>query len=129
MATTKEEARDRLVSTGVIAQRLKDLEDEIADQRKVRPEGDPYFLITGWMIAEFRDAMKQAALEYRPTSEVAVLTGWDPQTLRAKARAVLAGQSPGPAWENLLVKADGGEYSFCLSTVPVKRTGELMRAG
>ncbi len=122
------ETKDRLVSTGVLHGRLTELEEEIRAQRKMRPESDPFFTHANWLLEEFRAAIKLAALEYRPTAEVAVLTGWDPQTLRAKARAILAGEYPGEGWRELLVKHEAGEYSFAVATVPVKRTGELQRA-
>lgn len=118
---------DRLVSTTVLRERLEQLRTTNAEHARA---GMPESAIrrSEWLIAEFEDALRLAALEYRPTGEVAALTGWDPQTLRAKARLALAGRHPGEGWAELLVKHEAGEYAFCVSTVPVKRTGELQRA-
>ena len=122
MKTTE---KDRLVSTAVLEQRLAELETEIQADRRKRAVGDPVFVTTAWLIAEFREAIRIATLEYRPTKEVAVLTGWSAPTLRDKGRARLAGEDPGEGWRDLLVKFDAGDYSFAIATVPVKKTGEL----
>lgn len=118
--------KDQLVSTALIQRRITELEEQIAEQRKMRPENDPFFTSTAWLIAEFRATLRDAALEYRPTSDVAVLTGWSSQTLRSKARDVMAGKDPGEEWKDLLVKqVGGGDYTFAIATVPVKSTGAL----
>ena len=120
--------KDRLVSTAVLRARLEQLHQTNAEHARA---GMPESAIrrSEWLLAEFEDALKEAAREYRPTGEVAALTGWDPQTLRAKARRVLAGQYPGEGWGELLVRHEAGEYTFCVATVPVKKTGELKRVG
>jgi len=120
---------DRLVSTAVLNERLEAIRAEVEGQKRMRAASDPFFTHAAWLIAEFEEAIRLAALEYRPTVEVSKLTGWNPQTLRRAARDVLAGRDPGDEWKGLLVKRmDGGEYSFAVVSVPVKRTGELRRA-
>jgi hypothetical protein len=123
------EQKDRLVSTALLEQRLAELEAEVEADKKKRPATDPFFTHVSWMIAEFRAALKLAALEYRATADVVALTGWSAQTLREKGREVLAGRDPGEGWRELLVRLDAGEWAFAISTVPVKQTGELRRAG
>jgi len=120
---------DRLVSTSILRQRLAELEEEVAHQRRMRAVDDPFFTHSAWLIAEFREAIRLAEIEYRPTMEVAKLTGWSAQTLRKAARAVLDGADPGEGWQTLLVKQEtGGDYAFAVASVPVKRTGELQAA-
>lgn len=121
--------RDTLISTAMLRARLAELEEEVARQRRMRPEGDPFFTHSAWLIAEFREAIRLAEIEYRPTTEAAKLTGWSAQTLRRAARDILAGRDPGEGWQTVLVKQEtGGDYSFAVSSLPVKRTGELAAA-
>lgn len=116
------------MSTLVLDERLAELEAEIDADKRKRPASDPFFIHSAWLIAEFREAIRLASREYRSTAETAKLTGWSTATLREKAKAVREARDPGPGWGGLLVKHDAGEFSFCVSTVPVKQTGELKRA-
>lgn len=112
--------KNRLVSTAILRERIEEVKEKRKEQKRFRAEDDPFFKHTEWVILEFEQAIRDAAREYVPTMEAAELTGWSPQTLRTKAHKVRAGEDPGPGWEDLQVRASGGEWAFCVSTIPVK---------
>ena len=113
--------RDRLVSTNVLRERRERLREEIAEQKRVRADGDPFFRITDWLLAEWEDAEREAAREHVPTAEAARLTGWSEQTLRKYGQAARDGEPMPEGWEGLVARKDG-DWSFVVSTIPVKRT-------
>lgn len=115
--------KDRLVSTAVLRERRQRLRDEIAAQKRVRSEDDPFFKITEWLLLEWEQAEKEAAREYVPTAEAVRLTGWSAQTLRKRAEEARAGESMPPGWELLQARKDGAEWAFVVSSVPVKGKG------
>lgn len=115
-------ASDRLVSTTVLRDRREELRGEIEAQRKVRADDDPFFRIADWLLAEWEDAEREATRQYVTTSEAARLTGWSEQTLRKRAQAARNGGRLADGWEGLVVRAEGKEWSFCVSTIPVKST-------
>lgn len=113
---------DRLVSTAILRERRTELREQIAEQRKVRADDDPFFKIADWLLTEWEEAERLAARHYVPTAEAAQLTGWSAQTLRARARDARAGNAMPEGWEGLVVRSDGPEWSFVVSTIPVKAT-------
>lgn len=116
-------SRDRLVSTTITKERREELRARIADQRKVRAEGDPFFKITEWMLEEWEAAERDAAREYVPTSRAAALTGWSEQTLRRYAGMARAGEPMPEGWQGLQAVRHGKhDWTFCVSTIPVKST-------
>lgn len=114
--------RDRLVSTTILRERRQLLREQIAEQKRTRADGDPFFRITEWMLAEWEQAERDAAREYVPTVEAARLTGWSDQTLRKRASDARDGRPMPDGWEGLLARRDGAEWVFCVSTIPVKNT-------
>lgn len=114
--------RDRLVSTAVLRERRDQLRQQIADQKKVRANDDPFFRITDWMLEEWEAAERDAAKEYVTTARAAELTGWSEQTLRRYGAAVRAGEPLPEGWDELLARKSGSDWFFCVSTIPVKST-------
>ena len=70
----------------------------------------------------WEEAERAAALEYVSTKKAARLTGWSPQTLRAKASLREAREDPGDGWEGLEARTTGSEWAFVVSTIPIKGT-------
>lgn len=114
--------KDRMVSTSVLRERREEIRETIEEQRKVRAEDDPFFKHCDWLLSEWEQAEREAAREYVPTAEAARLTGWSEQTLRKYAAAAKAGEPMPEGWEELRARTDGAEWSFCVSTIPVKNT-------
>lgn len=114
--------RDRLVSTAVLRERRELLRQQIAEQKKIRANDDPFFKITDWMLGEWESAERDAAREYVPTARACELSGWSGQTLRKYAAAARAGESLPEGWEELLARREGADWVFCVSTIPVKNT-------
>lgn len=117
--------RDRLVSTAVLRERRARLREQIAEQKRTRAEGDPFFKIADWLLAEWEQAEKDAAKEYVSTAEAARLTGWSVHTLRLKAARARSGATMTEGWEGLQARRTGGrkgEWTFVVSSVPAKRT-------
>lgn len=118
-------AKDRLVSTAVLRERRDKLREQIAEQKSVRSNDDPFFKITDWLLAEWEQAEKDAAREWVPTVRAAELTGWTEETLRKMGAKARAGEPMPEAWDQLQARRAGGgsgEWSFVVSTIPVKRT-------
>ena len=121
--------KDRLISTSALRERREELRDQIDEQRRTRSDDDPFFKITGWMLAEWEQAEKDAAKEYVSTAEAARLTGWTVGTLRKYAAARREGEPVPDGWDELQAKRTGagergdrGEWHFVVSTVPIKNT-------
>lgn len=112
--------RERLVSTTLLTERIEELEAEVEEQRKTRADTDPFFKIADWLLAEWRKALRDAEREYVTTAEASRLTGWSDQTLRQRAREAAAGAGLPDGWEELRARKDGTDWSFCVSTIPVK---------
>lgn len=75
------------------------------------------------LLAEAEDVERQLEGERVSTARAASVTGWSEDTLQARARAALAGETlPGP-WANLVVEREGdaGPYVFLLSSIPGKK--------
>lgn len=113
---------DRLISVAVLRERRQEIREEIEEQRKVRADSDPFFRVTEWLLAEWEEAERRAARRYVPTADAARLTGWSPQTLRKYAKDAAEGRPLPEGWEELVVRAEGSGWSFCVSTIPVKST-------
>lgn len=113
-------SRDRLVSTAVLRERRQRIRDEIAAQKRVRADDDPFFRITEWVLAEWEQAEREAAKEYVPTAEAVRLTGWSAQTLRKRAEEARAGEPMQEGWELLQARKEGAEWAFVVATIPVK---------
>lgn len=113
-------SRDKLVSTAVMRERRRILREQIQAQKSVRSDGDPFFKITEWMLAEWEAAERDAAREYVPTAEAVRLTGWSAQTLRKRADEARAGEPLPPGWDLLQARKDGSEWCFVVSSIPVK---------
>lgn len=113
-------SRDKLVSTAILREKRQALRDQIAEQKRFRPDNDPFFRATEWLLAEWEAAEKEAAREYVSTAEAVRLTGWSGQTLRKRADAARSGDPLPEGWENLQARKDGAEWCFVVSTVPVK---------
>lgn len=116
-------ASDKLVSTAVMRERRQRLREQIQAQKAVRADGDPFFKITEWMLAEWEAAEKDAAREYVPTAEAVRLTGWSAQTLRRRAEEARAGDPVPAGWDLLQARKDGAEWAFVVSSIPVKGKG------
>lgn len=114
--------KDRLVSTAVLRERRQVLREKIADQKKVRANDDPFFKHTEWLLEEWEAAERDAAREYVPTARAAELTGWSEQTLRKYATAARAGEPLPEGWDELQARRQGPEWTFCVSTIPVKNS-------
>jgi hypothetical protein len=114
-------SKDVLVSIARIREGIAAVEDEVERQRKLRAAGDPFFLHVAWVLTEVRAAIHDAQVEYVPTGEAADLTGWSDETLRRHAKALHAGEAAPREWGQMLVRKDGGDWAFCVSTIPVKR--------
>lgn len=117
--------RDRLVSTALLRERRARLREQIAEQKKQRADGDPFFKIAEWLLAEWEQAERDAAKEYVSTAEASRLTGWSVHTLRLKAQRARTGVAMGEGWEGLQARRTGGkkgDWTFVLSTIPAKRT-------
>ena len=121
--------KDRLVSTAVLRDSRERIRAQIAEQKRLRAESDPFFKITDWLLAEWEQAERDAAKEYVSTAEAARLTGWAPATLRKRANAAREGEPLPKGWEELQARrtgssepGDGGDWSFVVSTIPVKST-------
>lgn len=110
--------KDVLVSTAVLRQKRDEERDELD---RIRPYLDEQVanyaerLLVAWERAEM-----DAAREYVPTARASSLTGWCPDTLRARARMSREGKMMPDGWENLLAVWDGQEWGFCVSTIPPK---------
>lgn len=113
-------SKDVLVSRARILEGISTVEEEIAQQRRLRADTDPFFKHTGWVLEELRVALREAEAQYRPTPEVADLTGWSEETLRRHARVLHEGGAPPREWANMIVRRDGSDWSFLLATVPIK---------
>lgn len=115
-------SKDALVSARAVRECIDTIEGEVASQRRLRAEGDPFFRHCAWILEEMRAGLREAEREFRPTGEVADLTGWSEETLRRHAKALYEGGGAPAGWAAMLVRRDGGDWSFCLSTVPIKRS-------
>lgn len=115
-------SKDALVSTKAVREGMDRVEEEIARQKRLRAEADPFFLHVGWVLEEMRAAVREAEREYRPTSEAARLTGWSEETLRRRARALHEGKAVPGEWAQMIVRKDGADWTYLVSTVPVKRS-------
>ena len=72
------------------------------------------------MILEFRRLIREAEVEYVTSGVAQELTGWDASTLRKYGRRALAADALPDEWSHLVVRRDGKEYSFVLSSIPAK---------
>lgn len=114
--------RDVLVSLARIREGLESVEAEVERQKMLRADADPFFRHVDWVLTEVRAAIREAEVEYVPTAEAAKLTGWSDETLRRHAKALHAGEAAPREWAEMLVRKDGGDWSFCVATIPVKRS-------
>lgn len=113
-------SKDVLVSRQRLLEGFQAVEDEVARQRRLRSDADPFFRHTSWVLEELRVALQGAESEYRPTPDVAALTGWSEETLRRHARVLHEGRAAPREWANMIVRRDGSDWSFLLASVPVK---------
>jgi hypothetical protein len=109
---------EKLVSTRVLRDGLKELEEKARAESPYLP--DFAAKRDERLILEFSRLVREAELEYLSSGAVHELTGWDPSTLRKYARKALAGDPMPEEWSRLVVRKDGKEYSFVLSSVPPK---------
>lgn len=114
--------KDRLISTAVTSERRAELRHQIDEQRKLRSDDDPFFRHADWLLSEWEQAEREAAREYVPTTDAARLTGWSEQTLRKWGAAARDGDPLPEEWQELRARCEGGQWSFCVSTIPVKST-------
>lgn len=70
------------------------------------------------VLAEAEDIERQLGERKVSTAEAAERTGWSIDTLQARAKAKLAGESVPPGWERLIVERTGAGYVFALGTIP-----------
>jgi len=110
--------RDKLVSASSLWEGLKTLEDQHKENAPYVP--DFAAKREERMLLEFRRLIRDAEVEYVSSSAAADLTGWDAGTLRKYARRALAGDSLPQDWSLLVVRRDGKEYSYVLSSIPAK---------
>lgn len=109
---------DVLVSVAALRERREQERAELERLRPYLPEQAVNYaerVLTAWELAE-----REARIQFVPTSRAAELTGWHADTLRERGRQVIAGEPMPKGWETLLARFDAGEWSFALSTVPVK---------
>lgn len=114
-------SRETLVSTRSIREGMQRVEQEVTRQRRLRAEADPFFRHVEWVMEEMRAVLREAERDYRPTSEVAGLTGWSEETLRRHAKAVHEGRAAPREWAQMVVRRDGNDWTYCIATVPIKR--------
>lgn len=109
---------EKLVSTRLLRDGLKELEERVRADAPFAP--DFAAKREERLILEFRRLLREAETEYLSSGGISELTGWDPATLRKYARKALAGEPLPEEWSRLVVRRDGKEFSFVLSTVPPK---------
>lgn len=114
--------KDVLISAEKIREHLERVESEVESQKRLRSDGDPFFLHTRWVLDEMRVALRDAQVQYLPTSEVAELTGWSEETLRRHAKALHENKPAPREWAQMIVRRDGGDWTFNIASVPVKRS-------
>lgn len=98
------------------------VEQAIKPHREIYGEAAPVVKMGLRLLAEAEDVDRQLQGERVSTARAASLTGWSEDTLQAKARAVLAGETLSGPWANLVVEREGdaGPYVFLLSSIPSK---------
>jgi hypothetical protein len=108
----------KLVSASTMWDGLKVLEEQVRENAPFVP--DFTARREERMILEFRRLLREAEVEYVSSGAAADLTGWDAGTLRRYARKALAGEAMPEEWSLLVVRRDGKEYSYVLSSIPAK---------
>lgn len=106
-----------LISTP-IEDRLEKVESRIAEHLTWEDESSPSVKTARWILAEVRDAIKEAGEVWLPTRDVARLTGWDIETLTRNAHRKLDGDPVPPRWRMMECRRDGIGYLFRVSTLP-----------
>lgn len=109
---------ERLVSGAVLSARVASLK-KWADEN-ARFHAPEVRSTAEYLIESFRDAIERAGEVYLSTSNAAVMTGWDEQTLRRRGREAVQGERLPREWSALEVIKDGPGYAFRVSTIPVK---------
>jgi hypothetical protein len=109
--------KDALVSTSFIRGKLGELDQERTRQAPFLP--DYVRNRDEWLLAEFQRIIREAETEYVSTGVAEDLTGWDAQTVRKYARAMVAGDPLPPPWDGLVAMRDGRDYAVLLASIPV----------
>jgi hypothetical protein len=110
--------KESLVSTRTLREGLAALDE----QRRADAPFMPEYITKREerMILEFRRLIREAEVEYVSSGAAEDLTGWNAATLRRYARLALAGDPMPEEWSRLVVKREGKEFAFVLSTIPPK---------
>lgn len=109
---------DPLVSPRILHEGLKVLSERIKAEAPFVP--DYVTRREERLVREFRGLIEDAGREYLSSSAVADLTGWDAGTLRKYARKAIVRATLPDEWSGLVVRRDGKEFGFLLSSVPPK---------
>lgn len=104
----------------VLAEKLKDLEEVLKEQAYWHGDDAREVKFGRRLLEEFREGITLAAAAWKSTSEAHAATGWNEQTLQARARAKLAGEQLPDEWQALQVRRSGTGYVFLISSIPPK---------
>lgn len=114
--------KDRLVSTAITREHRDRTREELATMERRGALDERGAKLADWLLSEWEQAEREAAREYVPTSVAAKLTGWSEQTLRRYAQASRDGAPMPEGWEDMVSRKEGSDWTFCVSTVPIKST-------
>lgn len=109
-----------LIAADVLEEEIQHLAAKIDEWEEWDGKDAPAVKRARWLLAGVRRGMERALERYVSTRAAARVSGWNAQTLQARARTLLAGGELPPAWAGLRAKQGPNGYSFLLSSVPLK---------
>lgn len=111
---------DTLISADVLEEEIQVLAAKVDEWEEFDGAGASVVKRARWLLAGVRRGMERAQERYVSTRAAARVSGWNGQTLQARARTLLAGGEMPHAWAGLRAKQGPSGYSFLLSSIPVK---------
>ena len=111
-----------MTSTTEFMRRYRERVDAaLRPHREIYGDDAPVVVMGLRLLAEAETLAAELEQEMVTTAEAAERTGWNTETLQARARARLEGQPLPPGWEGLEVERTASGYLFRLSTIPPRR--------